>query len=153
MSEEILDPEEQIAARKPMTVDDAYLGAGEMTFAGKKLEGWSGRRRAATFEIGFSGAGSVVDPVRVLWTCWVSPEAIRQVFMSPTAATDSFLKWAEDNDCLDPSGDNWQEAFDIAQKIVKQVEKSQFESGEAAPAGNVLGNATGHQNSPAMNSQ
>ncbi len=118
-----LDPEEK---NTEPTVDRAYVASEAHTFCGEKLTGWSGRRRAATFEIGFTGGGSVIDPIRVIYCCLVDNKTINSIFRGSVSATERFLQWAESNDCLDPSMERWQEAFTTAERILEEVEKSQF---------------------------
>jgi len=138
MDDQIQDPEDQSQA--PLDTERAYAASsGGREFAGKTLEAWSGRRRAAAFEIGFTGGGSVVDPIRLVYTCWIEPNEVSMVFRSPSMATEKFLQWAEKMECLDPSQDNWDEAFAIAQGVLEEVERSQFKSGEKnTPVGDSL---------------
>ena len=139
------DPEDAVIPE--LTTERAYVAAGPREFAGMKLQAWSGRRRAATFEIGFAGTGSVLDPVRVLYCCAIDPKDVDAVFRNPIIATEKFIRWAEANKCLEPTMPNWQNAFDLANEIIDEVEKSQFVSAEPIPQGgaHALGNSTGHQ--------
>jgi len=141
------DPEEEVDAKTP-TTESTYVSAGPREWNGKKLHGWSGRRRAATFEIGFQMSGSYLDPVRVLYCCVANAIAITRIFQNPAAGTEMFIQWAEENKVMGPDTPNWQSAFEVAQQIITEVEKAEFDSGETAPVGNEMGNATGHHGSP-----
>lgn len=139
------DPED-FANPTIMTVDRAYAGSSRKTFLGKEISGWSGRRRAATFEIGFTGSGGVVDPIRVVYCCIISPAEVSEIFRGKALSIEKFLQWAEENECIDPSAKNWEEAFHIAQEILEEVEKSEFETADSGNPTNLsLGNSIGHQ--------
>lgn len=140
-----LDPEDIKTPNKG--IDAAYIASSNKTFLDKEISGWSGRRRAATFEIGFQGSGSVLDPIRVVYCCICSPAEITNIFRSPTMAIEKFLSWAEENKCMDPSMETWTEAFKIAEEIMEEVERSEFKGDDDdnnAPENQEAGNVTGH---------
>tara|TARA_Y100000004_G_scaffold195964_1_gene264494 strand:- start:966 stop:1430 length:465 start_codon:yes stop_codon:yes gene_type:complete len=139
------DPEEPIS--QDPTTHSTYTTAGPREWNGVRLHGWSGRRRAATYEIGFQMSGSYLDPVRVLYASVADDVAITRIFQNPAAGTEMFIQWAEKEKLMGPDQPNWQAAFDIAQEIIVEVEKAEFESGEDAPVTNEMGNATGHHGS------
>ena len=149
MSLELLGTEsdpEDFANPNIMSVDRAYAGSSHKTFLGNEIHGWSGRRRAATFEIGFTGSGGVVDPIRVVYCCVIPPAEVSEIFRGKSISIEKFLRWAEKNDCMDPSGKNWEEAFKIAEQILEEVEKSEFETADSgSPTNQSLGNSIGHQ--------
>jgi hypothetical protein len=139
-----IDPEDLKSENK--SIDAAYIASGKKTLWGSEIHGWSGRRRAATFEIGFSGSGSVLDPIRVVYCCIVDPIEITAIFRSPTIAIEKFLRWAEENKCIDPTEDKWEEAFKVAEDILEESERSQFQTpDDNSPESQVSGNSTGHQ--------
>ena len=142
------DPEDEIA--QPPTVENTFAAAGPSELVGVKggedhtysLEGWSGRRRAASFEIGFTGDGSVLDPMRVIYTCCIEPKTLHAIFRNRELAREAFLVWCEENDCFDPTSANWPRFFESAQLIINDVEKAGFENKDKAPTGGrgLLGN-------------
>jgi len=143
--EGISDPEDIKNPNEGM--DAAYIASAKKTFLGKEISGWSGRRRAATFEIGFSGNGSFLDPVRVVYCCICSPNDITAIFRMPTQAIEAFLNWAEKNECMDPSGKNFSEIMRLANEIIDEVEQSDFDTSDEnnSPQDQEAGNAIGHQ--------
>jgi hypothetical protein len=133
MSDDFLqDPEE--SQQKELNVDRAYAAAGPREFNGQRIEAWSGRRRAATFEIGFTGQGSTLDPIRVLYCCAIAPDDVSSIFRNSIIAVEKFLKWAESNDCLSPTDKNYSAAFAIAEQILDEVSKSEFTDIGDAPS-------------------
>jgi hypothetical protein len=132
-----LQPDPEAAQVSMPSVDQAYSSAGPRMFDGEILKPWTGRRRTAAFELGMKGDGSVLDPIRMLYSCVMKESDIFLSFRRPDQIVKQMLDWAEKHECLDPTMKRYEEAAKIAMEIANEVDVSSFKTeGDGTPSGN-----------------